>query len=294
MKVENAIIMAAGTSSRFAPLSYEKHKALTVVRGEVLIERQIKQLQSAGISDIYIVTGYKAEQFEYLSSIFDVKFIYNPEYLVRNNNGSIWAARDVLNNSYVCSADNYFTKNPFELNVDDAYYAAVYANGYTSEWCMTEDEEGYIDSVTIGGNDAWYMMGHTFWNSEFSKKYLMILENEYDDAKTKNKLWEKIYIENLSDLKMRMRKYDSYVIHEFDTLDDLRLFDASYIMDTRCALLKNIAKTLSVTENMIIDVTSIKGNTTMATGFEFKCDGDHFIYSYDSGILKKIEKHTNL
>lgn len=27
----NAIIMAAGTSSRFAPLSYEKHKALTVV-----------------------------------------------------------------------------------------------------------------------------------------------------------------------------------------------------------------------------------------------------------------------
>ena len=124
MKVENAIIMAAGTSSRFAPLSYEKHKALTVVRGEVLIERQIKQLQSAGISDIYIVTGYKAEQFEYLSSIFDVKFIYNPEYLVRNNNGSIWAARDVLNNSYVCSADNYFTKNPFELNVDDAYYAA--------------------------------------------------------------------------------------------------------------------------------------------------------------------------
>ena len=35
MRVDNAIIMAAGTSSRFAPLSFEKHKAMTVVKGEV-------------------------------------------------------------------------------------------------------------------------------------------------------------------------------------------------------------------------------------------------------------------
>ena len=43
MLVDNAVIMAAGTSSRFAPLSYERHKGLTEVRGEVLIERQIRQ-----------------------------------------------------------------------------------------------------------------------------------------------------------------------------------------------------------------------------------------------------------
>ena len=49
MKVDNAIILAAGTSSRFAPLSYEKHKAMTVVKGEILIERQIQQLKAAGI-----------------------------------------------------------------------------------------------------------------------------------------------------------------------------------------------------------------------------------------------------
>ena len=34
-KVDNAVIMAAGTSSRFAPLSYETHKSLLTVRGEV-------------------------------------------------------------------------------------------------------------------------------------------------------------------------------------------------------------------------------------------------------------------
>ena len=63
-KVDNAIIMAAGVSSRFAPLSYETPKAVTNVRGEILIERQIRQLHEAGIRDIYIIVGYKAEQFE--------------------------------------------------------------------------------------------------------------------------------------------------------------------------------------------------------------------------------------
>ena len=47
--VDNAVIMAAGVSSRFAPLSYEKPKALVEVNGEILIERQIHQLKEAGI-----------------------------------------------------------------------------------------------------------------------------------------------------------------------------------------------------------------------------------------------------
>ena len=73
MLVANAVIMAAGTSSRFAPLSYERHKGLTVVRGEVLIERQIRQLLEAGVGQVYIVTGYKAEQFDYLPGKFGVR-----------------------------------------------------------------------------------------------------------------------------------------------------------------------------------------------------------------------------
>ena len=49
IKVDNAVILAAGASSRFAPLSYERHKALIEVKGEVLIERQIRQLREGGV-----------------------------------------------------------------------------------------------------------------------------------------------------------------------------------------------------------------------------------------------------
>ena len=90
MKVDNAIIMAAGTASRFAPLSYEKPKALIEVYGEVLIERQIRQLREAGVDEIIIVTGYMAEQFEYLEDKYGVVLVHNPDYLTRNNNASIY------------------------------------------------------------------------------------------------------------------------------------------------------------------------------------------------------------
>ena len=65
----NAIIMAAGMSSRFVPISLEKPKGLLEVKGEVLIERQIRQLKEAGVEDITVVTGYKARAFEYLREI---------------------------------------------------------------------------------------------------------------------------------------------------------------------------------------------------------------------------------
>lgn len=288
MKVDNAIIMAAGTSSRFAPLSYEKHKAMTVVKGEVLIERQIEQLKIAGIPEIYIITGYKAEQFDYLVPKYGIKLIHNPDYLTRNNNASIWVARDILKNSYICSSDNYFAENPFEAEVDDAYYAAEYADGHTAEWCMTEDDEGYISSVTIGGDHAWYMLGHTFWSREFSKQFLSILEKEYDQPGTADKLWEKIFMAHLDTLKMRIRKYKPGVIFEFDTMDELREFDQSYWADTRSKLIKKVAQQLSVLEENIVNIKSLKSNTTEATGFEFDCPAGHYRYLYETGELNKI------
>lgn len=287
MKVENAIIMAAGTSSRFAPLSFERHKALTVVKGEVLIERQIEQLKAAGVPEIIIVTGYKKEQFEYLVDKYKVKLIHNPDYLTRNNNASIWAVKDYLGNSYICSSDNYFAVNPFESEVDDAYYAAEYADGHTAEWCMTEDHEGFINSVTIGGEKAWYMLGHAFWSRKFSSEFLKILEDEYNLPETADKLWEKIFMVHLDTLKMKIRKYAPGVIYEFDTMDELREFDSSYVADTRSRILKAVSEELKIGESDIVNIKALRSTTTEATGFEFDCSIGHYRYYYNTGALQR-------
>lgn len=287
LKVDNAIIMAAGTSSRFAPLSYELPKALISVKGEVLIERQIKQLKATGIKQIVVVTGYKAEKFAYLAEKFGVILVHNPDYLTRNNNSSINAVRDYLHNSYVCSADNYFVTNPFEPEVDDSYYAAEYSEEYTKEWCLTEDAAGYIDSVKIGSSQAWYMIGHTFWNSDFSQKFLAIMDSIYDRPATADLLWEDIYIQHLDVLKMKIRKYPPQTILEFDTLDELRQFDRSYVVDTRSTILKAIARKLSISESEIVKIKTLKSVTNEAIGFTFlvKQTGRQYQYLYGTQEL---------
>ena len=286
MKVDNAIIMAAGTSSRFAPLSYEKPKALIEVRGEVLIERQIRQLREAGIEEVVVVTGYKAEKFEYLKDKYGVVLINNPYYLTRNNNSSIYAAREYIKNSYICSSDNYFITNPFESDVDESYYSAVYMEGDTGEWCISEDG-GWIKDVKVGGQDSWVMLGHVFWSESFSRSFLHILEDEYEWPETADKLWETIYIEHINELPMKIRKYPADFIFEFDTLDELREFDTSYITNTRSEILKKVAGELGVEEKEIRSVKAFKDKDNAAAGFSFET-GKKYKYYYKTETMEEL------
>lgn len=287
-KVDNAIIMAAGTSSRFAPLSYELPKALIEIKGEVLLERQIKQIKAVGIDEIVIVTGYMSEKFEYLKEKYGVILVHNDEYLTRNNNSSIYVARKYIKNSYICSADNYFNENPFEAEVNGSYYSALYAEGDTKEWCLDCDDNGIITNVQIGGKDAWYMLGHAFWDERFSERFISILESVYELEETKNLFWENIYMMHLDCLKMEIRKYSSDIIFEFDTLDELREFDTSYVEDTRSIILKDITKQLKVSEGQLKNIRPYKDGNNAASGFVFECNGMQYQYSYKVGKVECI------
>ena len=119
----NAIILAAGTSSRFVPLSSEFPKGLLDVRGEILIERQIRQLKEAGIEDITVVLGYKADQFDYLAKEFGVSLVYNEDYARYNNSSSIFRVLDRLRDTFICCSDHYYVNNVFLDRDDDSFYA---------------------------------------------------------------------------------------------------------------------------------------------------------------------------
>ena len=274
-KVRNAIILAAGLSSRFAPISYEKPKGVLKVRGEVLIERQIRQLKEAGIDEITVVVGYKKEYFFYLCEKYGIELVNNDEYASRNNNGSIWRVRDKLSNTFVCSSDDYFTENPFEPYVYKAYYAAQYAEGPTKEWCMTTGANDRITGVTIGGSDSWYMLGHVYFDEAFSKTFVSILEKEYERPETTDKLWEDLYIEHIKELDMTMRPYPEGVINEFDSLDELRAFDPHFLENVDSEIFDNICKTLGCSKSDIHDVYPLKqGLTNLSCHFSTN-DGEY-------------------
>ena len=273
-KVDNAVIMAAGLSSRFVPLSLEKPKGLLTVKGEVLIERQIKQLQAAGIKDIILVLGYKKESFFYLEDMFDgLKIIINPEYNIKNNPHSIYLAGKHLGNSYICSSDDYFTEDPFEAYVYRSYYSAVHVKEKTNEWYMIPDSKGNIAKVKKSGEDGFVMLGHVYWDRSFSAAMMKILTESESSGVYDQVLWEDILADNVKTLPlMEIKEYPEGVIFEFDSLDELRVFDRVYVSNTHSTIMKNIAKVLGCDESDIFGFKAIKEGLTN-TSFVFEVKG---------------------
>ena len=64
--MESAILMAAGLGTRMRPLTDNTPKPLIKAAGKPLIETVIDGLWQHGVREIYVVTGYLAEQFDYL------------------------------------------------------------------------------------------------------------------------------------------------------------------------------------------------------------------------------------
>lgn len=283
----NAIIMAAGTSSRFVPISYERPKGLLEVKGEILIERQIRQLREAGINDITIVVGYKADMFQYLVEKYDVSLVYNNDYAIYNNTSSVIRVLDKLSNTFICSSDNYFPNNVFMEESGESYYSALYAAGQTSEYCITTDEDDFITDVTVGGHDSWYMIGHVYFNEIFSKRFSKFLEKDYEFQETKLGYWEDVYIRHIKDLPMKIRRYGMDDIAEFDNLDELRLFDNSYIKNTRSSVIKNICRDYGWQEEQLSNFTK-KKITETELSFCFSVGNETYIYDNTQEV--KVER----
>ena len=59
-----AVILAAGKGTRMRELTNELPKPMLKVRGQPILEHIIDGLKSAGIREIFIVTGFRAEAIE--------------------------------------------------------------------------------------------------------------------------------------------------------------------------------------------------------------------------------------
>jgi CTP:phosphocholine cytidylyltransferase-like protein/thiamine kinase-like enzyme len=291
-RVDNAIILAAGLSRRLAPISYEQPKGLLTVRGEVLIERQIEQLQEAGITDIAVVVGYHKELFFYLEDKYGVSIVVNEEYASRNNHSSIMAVKEKLRNTYICSSDDYFTENPFRPYVWRAYYAAQYAEGPTEEWCIETGAAQRIVDVHIGGADAWYMIGQVYFDQAFSQHFIEVLEAEYDLPATATKLWEQLYVEHIAEFDMRMKKYPAGMIHEFDYLDELREFDPYFLQNINSKIFDNIEAVLGCNKEDVRDVYPLsQGLTNLSC--HFRVGEQEYVYRHPGvGTEELIDRHA--
>lgn len=292
-RVDNAVILAAGSATRFIPLSLEQPKGLYEVKGEKLIERQIQQLQEAGIRDITVVLGYKQEMFFFLREKYGVKYIFNPLYNVKNNIESLLLARQELKNSYVCACDSYFVENPFNRYEYRSFYAGYSTEKQEDEMYVRIDMQGRIVCMKEALAGGLMLLGHSFWTREFSQRFVSLAEEDREIGKYDNDFWEWMVKDRLTELPpIYFKEYASGCIHEFDTFEQLREFDTDYIGHTRSEIIRNIKLVFRCDEDDIVDFRTVKEGLTN-TSFIFRIDGEDYIYRHPGDGTERIINRRN-
>ena len=292
-RVNNAVILAAGASTRFIPLSLEQPKGLFEVKGEKLIERQIQQLQEAGIKNITVVIGYKKEMFYYLEDKYGVKFIINDAFNIKNNIESLYLAREELKNTYVCVSDSYFVENPFHQFEYQTFNAGISVKTEMNEIYVDTDSDGRIIAMEKGRSQGQILLGHTFWRKDFSDAFVALAEADREVGKYNNEFWERLVKDYLNELPpMYFKEYTASSIFEFDYFEELREFDVQYLGYTHSEIIRNIKLIFRCDEEDIVDFRNVSEGMTN-TSFIFKINGVDYIYRHPGDGTESIINRKN-
>ncbi len=287
--MKNAIILAAGKSTRFAPFTYERPKGLFCVKGELLIERQIKQLKEAKVDEIYVVVGYMKEKFFYLEAKYGVKLLANNEFGKKGNLYSLYIARKHLKNTFICCADHYFVENPFlEENIENkSYRACAYQKGKFREFAIRVSDAGVITKVSVGGSNSLAMVGCAYMNEKFSNVFRGLMENEINDFGVATMFWEEFYGKHIEELTFYKKEFEPNSILEFDSIEDLREFDTEFLINVDSEIITNICETLRCSANDIDNISVINAGLTNVS-FAFDCKGEKYVYRHPGGTAGNL------
>lgn len=171
IKVDNAVILAAGRGSRLKNLTKDTPKPLLAPRGKVFIEEIIKKLHEKKINKIYVVVGYKAEQFDYLADKYNVTLLFNNDWEKTNNSSSLLRAKDYLRNTLIINGDIIMNKNPFKRSYKSSV-TYVEKNENLNEWIVNVDSKGNIKNFDKDGKgkSGYYQREITFITKELSNR----------------------------------------------------------------------------------------------------------------------------
>lgn len=194
-EIKSAVILAAGRGKRLNSMTDDRPKSLLEVRGQVLIERLIEQLQAKGIDDIYVVTGYKYWMFEYLNEKYGVTLVYNKKWFCTNNIISFikgFEGRLRFVNSYgtiMLDSDLYIEdESIIETKIEGSGYYLEYSNDAercSKEWLadITGASIRHINRVITDGSldHGFVLRSLSYWTPlDFTRLYELAKESIRD------------------------------------------------------------------------------------------------------------------
>jgi len=142
------IIIAAGSSTRFAEQTKEIPKGLLDINGRTILDRQISLFKKNKIDDIVLVTGPHHEKF----NLKNVRYVIDENHLSHDVLGSLMAGRDYVKGEVLTSySDILFDEQIFHqiLNSKSDIGIAVDLNWEKGYQGRTQHPRSQADNVLI-------------------------------------------------------------------------------------------------------------------------------------------------
>lgn len=186
----NAIILAAGKSSRMKKDGYDSPKPLLPILGIPNIERTILMLHQFGIQEIVIICG--SENFDaycYLQQKYGCQIIHSQLHF--NTLHSMSLVLDKLDDTFVIEGDVVLAKNIFIKSDISFYYTTRYESCEIDAWCPIT-EAGKIIGFKIGSTLLPCIFGVSFWAHKDCPTIISELKQFYttEHFRDKNLFWD--------------------------------------------------------------------------------------------------------
>lgn len=228
-RVQRAILMAAGFGSRMIPITLNTPKPLVRVKGVRIIDTLIDALLAAEITEIYVVRGYLAEQFDQLLYKYPmVKFVENPMFNEANNILSVMCCGDKIRNAYIMEADLYvrnpkvITKYQYSSN-----YLAVPMER-SDDHCLYV-ENGVIKKTAFGGINCHQTVGISYWTDKDGSTLVDHIKEVYQSPGGKELFWGAVplrYYPHVYTVGVRECTLEDVI--EIDSFSELKALDPAY------------------------------------------------------------------
>lgn len=233
------VILAAGMAKRLRPLTDHCPKCLLKVGERTLLQRTVDAQLAAGITELVVVTGYRAEMIvsflrEHYPSL-PIRFLHNADYEHNNNIYSLWMSMEAVRGQEFLLMDSDILCDPKAvLAVASQPVSALAVNRHElaeEEMKVVVDAEMRITEIskTCRPADA---LGESVGIEKMTADYSEALACELDQMITREGLIDIFYeraFERLIPQGHTFRVVDTttYFSYELDTPEDFERATAS-------------------------------------------------------------------
>ena len=134
--IKTAVIMAAGTGSRFGAHTETKPKGFVPVGGAPMIERSIENLFSAGIEKIIIGTGYQHSFYDELAKENSrLHCVKSDKYADTNSMYTLYCCGDLIGSDdfLLLESDLIYERKALSVLMNSAYSNVMLVTAFTKQ-----------------------------------------------------------------------------------------------------------------------------------------------------------------